>query len=289
LKQITFVSYRGGTGKTTLAANLSALLAKNGKNVCMLDMDVYAPSLHTYFGEINHDKDRKTINDFLIGKCKVNDLLVEITPILQLSEKGYLPGKIFGCFASSKREDILKVEAVKEDKNRMNILKNFINLRKDLDEKYNIDYLIVDTAPGIISITRALFRISDVAIFVIRTGEVDNTGLESLTNYILAVNEGHKNNVYYLVVNMFSGYCVPDRQLTNSRDICTSKGDCTLPPMRDDFIRILSMIESNNAMKLVPCYCDIQFARREFLTVLEYPDHPFSQKINELKALINIQ
>ncbi|HJR49392.1 MAG TPA: AAA family ATPase [Nitrososphaeraceae archaeon] len=288
MKQITFVSYRGGTGKTTLAANLSALLAKNGQNVCILDMDIYAPSLHSYFGDMNHYETRKTINNFLIGKCKVNDILVEITPILQLSEKGYLSGKIFACFASPKREDILKVEAVIEDKNRMNILKNFINLRKDLDEKYNIDYLIVDTGPGIYSITRALFRISDIAVFVIRTGEVDNTGLASLTNYILAVNEGRKNNMYYLVVNMFSGYCVPDRQLTNSSD-CTNKGDCTLPPMRDDFIRMLRMIDSENAMKLVPCYCDIQFSRREFLTVLKYPDHPFSQKINELKALINIQ
>jgi hypothetical protein len=32
----------------------------------------------------------------------------------------------------------------------------------------------------------------------------------------------------------------------------------------------------------IPCYCDIQFKKREYLTVLEYPSHPFAEKINSL-------
>jgi chromosome partitioning protein len=32
----------------------------------------------------------------------------------------------------------------------------------------------------------------------------------------------------------------------------------------------------------VPCYCDIQFLRKEFLTALKFPSHPFALKIEEL-------
>jgi hypothetical protein len=41
-----------------------------------------------------------------------------------------------------------------------------------------------------------------------------------------------------------------------------------------------------DVMTSIPCYCDIQFAQKEFLTVLVYPDHPFSQQIHHLKSLI---
>ena len=41
-KSVAFHSYKGGTGKTTIAANLAAYLAQNGQTVFLLDLDVYA-------------------------------------------------------------------------------------------------------------------------------------------------------------------------------------------------------------------------------------------------------
>src|ERR671933_840260 len=76
---IAFHSYKGGTGKTTIAANLAALLAKKGYRVFLLDLDVYAPSLHSYF-----DKNpRKWINDFLNGSADVEDIIVDLTPAVE--------------------------------------------------------------------------------------------------------------------------------------------------------------------------------------------------------------
>ena len=63
-KVIAFHSYKGGTGKTTLAVNLSANLASKGYHVLLVDMDVYAPSLYVYF----NIQPKKWINDYLNDK-----------------------------------------------------------------------------------------------------------------------------------------------------------------------------------------------------------------------------
>jgi nitrogenase subunit NifH len=51
---------------------------------------------------------------------------------------------------------------------------------------------------------------------------------------------------------------------------------------QSDIINMLSKEIKMDVISAIPCYCDIQFNKREFLTVLEYPDHPFAKKINSL-------
>jgi hypothetical protein len=36
----------------------------------------------------------------------------------------------------------------------------------------------------------------------------------------------------------------------------------------------------------IPCYCDVQFNRHEFLSTINNPDHPFSKKANILAEKI---
>jgi MinD-like ATPase involved in chromosome partitioning or flagellar assembly len=46
---ITFYSYKGGTGRTMLLANVAWILASAGKRVLTIDWDLEAPGLHEYF------------------------------------------------------------------------------------------------------------------------------------------------------------------------------------------------------------------------------------------------
>jgi hypothetical protein len=39
----------------------------------------------------------------------------------------------------------------------------------------------------------------------------------------------------------------------------------------------------------IPCYCDIQFSRKEFLTVLQYPNHPFARQLEKLATAKQIK
>ena len=50
----------------------------------------------------------------------------------------------------------------------------------------------------------------------------------------------------------------------------------------EDVGKILSKDVGMEIICSIPCYCDIQFSRREFLTVLKYPDHPFAKRIESL-------
>ncbi len=47
---IPIASGKGGVGKSTASANLAVALAKKGKKVGLLDLDVYGPSIPTMFG-----------------------------------------------------------------------------------------------------------------------------------------------------------------------------------------------------------------------------------------------
>jgi len=51
---ITVHSYKGGTGKTLISANLAMIFASRGKNVCLLDLDFRAPSLFSPFKNKNN-------------------------------------------------------------------------------------------------------------------------------------------------------------------------------------------------------------------------------------------
>jgi len=68
-KIITFYSYKGGTGRTMILANVAWILASNGKQVLVIDWDLEAPGLHRYFHPFISDKEllhTEGLIDFLL-------------------------------------------------------------------------------------------------------------------------------------------------------------------------------------------------------------------------------
>lgn len=51
MKTIGFYSYKGGTGKSLMAANLAVCLSRLGKHCVVVDCDIQGPSIHHKFGE----------------------------------------------------------------------------------------------------------------------------------------------------------------------------------------------------------------------------------------------
>lgn len=67
-KILTFYSYKGGTGRSMLLANVALVLASRGARVLVIDWDLEAPGLHRYFAPLMDDPeltDSPGIIDFL--------------------------------------------------------------------------------------------------------------------------------------------------------------------------------------------------------------------------------
>lgn len=83
---------KGGVGKSVLSIGMATALAKEGKSVILVDLDLGAANLHTYLGLRGRTP---TIADFILGKTpSLESILVE-TPVRRLgliSGAEFLPG-----------------------------------------------------------------------------------------------------------------------------------------------------------------------------------------------------
>ena len=71
-------SFRGGNGKSSITANVAALLAVAGQRVGVIDADIQSPGLHLLLGHAGK-KPGHTLNDYLLGNCAVDQLAIDVT------------------------------------------------------------------------------------------------------------------------------------------------------------------------------------------------------------------
>jgi Mrp family chromosome partitioning ATPase len=69
---VTFYSYKGGTGRSMMLANVAWILASNGQRVLTVDWDLEAPGLHRYFQPFLLDED-------LLGSDGIIDFVSDFT------------------------------------------------------------------------------------------------------------------------------------------------------------------------------------------------------------------
>ena len=80
-------SFRGGTGKSNLTANITALLAQQGLRVGVVDTDIQSPGIHVLFG-LDETRMVHSLNDYLWGKCSIEETAHNVTPTLGKDIRG---------------------------------------------------------------------------------------------------------------------------------------------------------------------------------------------------------
>lgn len=186
---ISVHSFRGGTGKSNTTSNLAAQLAASGARVAVVDTDIQSPGIHVLFG-YSDDLDN-TLNDYLWGKIAIKDAAHDVTPRIAEIATVADGGALYLVPSSMKASDIARVLREGYDVGALN--EGFRDLARDL----NLDYLLIDTHPGLNEETLLSITISDILLLILRPDRQDFQGTA------VTVDVARKLEVpaLYLVVN----------------------------------------------------------------------------------------
>ena len=168
---ISVHSYRGGTGKSNLVANLATLLVLQKKRIAIFDTDIQSPGIHLLFG-LDERQIEYTLNDYLWGKCPLVETAYDVSNLLneQLPEAKVKEGSIYLVPSSMKSEEIATVLSEGYDVELLH--QGFLELGKRLE----LDYLFVDTHPGISEEALLAIGISDLTLVILRPDRQDYQG-----------------------------------------------------------------------------------------------------------------
>jgi septum site-determining protein MinD len=162
-KVIAIHSFKGGTGKTTLSANMATILAQNHR-VGVMDLDLSGPGLHVIFGLKKSDI-RATLTDIFLGDASPEEVVVDLSQRFNLKNGG-----LYFCPASNKVEDMLRLL-----KSGLEV-SVFQDTLQKVGEQYKLDYIIVDTHPGVENDTVLAMGCCDALVLVSRVDQQDLFG-----------------------------------------------------------------------------------------------------------------
>ena len=169
------------------------------------------------------------------------------------------------------------------------VLKKLILLKERLLTESRLDYLIIDTSPGIRTWSINALAISDVLLLTLKSGDIDSKGTKRLVDDIYSTFAKHGSRTF-LLYNRVAGFCMPPKDFLKRGSSAKTSVDTPSVLGGEGLVQHkfnmaepkLSVELGIKAISSIPCFCDIQFSEREFLTVLNYPDHPFAYYVNEL-------
>jgi septum site-determining protein MinD len=164
-KIISAHSFRGGTGKSNMTANVATLLAADGQRIGVVDTDIQSPGIHVLFG-MSQESMSRSLNDYLWGRCEIGAAAYDVTP--NLDER--LAGRVFLIPSSSNPSDIARVM---QDGYDVALLNQGV---RDLMKEFELDALIIDTHPGLNEETLLSIAICEALAIVMRPDQQDYEG-----------------------------------------------------------------------------------------------------------------
>ncbi|HVV54369.1 MAG TPA: polysaccharide biosynthesis tyrosine autokinase [Mucilaginibacter sp.] len=183
-KVICITSEVAGEGKSFIAVNLSSTLSLIDKKIILIAADLRRSRLHKTFRLAND----KGLSNYLSNQCEINDVIRNTgQPNLDIMISGPVPPN---------PSELLHSERMK-------------TLLEDLKKRYDI--IMIDTAPiGLVSDSIPLIRMSDINIFVIRSGK---SKYYAATVPQRIANEYHLDNTV-IILNAFAEDLLHSRYYT---------------------------------------------------------------------------
>jgi MinD-like ATPase involved in chromosome partitioning or flagellar assembly len=249
---VSIHSFRGGTGKSNISANVASQLAAMGKRVGVIDTDIQAPGIHVLFG-MDEERIDKSLNDYLWGRCPIEETAYDVTSHVGDEKVLGTGSDIFLIPSSIRAGEIARVLREGYDVGLLN--EGF----RALTEKLALDCLIIDTHPGLNEETLLSIAISDMLFIILRPDQQDFQGTA------VTVDVARKLEVprLYLIVNKaLSSYDFDD--------------------LRDQIERTYD----SPVAAIIPLSEDVARMQSADIFSVRYPDHPVSNQIREVAGLI---
>ena len=238
-------SFRGGTGKSNTTANIAANLATRGARVAVVDADIQSPGIHTLFG-FDQSLDN-TLDDYLWGKIEITDAVRDVSGQIGGPEQD--GGQLFLVPASMHAADIARIL-----RDGYDVVRLTEGLR-DLSASLDLDYLFIDTHPGLNEETMLSMTISDVLLLLLRPDKQDFQGTA------VTVDIARKLSVPKLLLVLNK---VPDVV-----DL-------------DDLGAQMEQAYSTPTAAFLPLSIDVAVNASAALFSLTHPEHPWSQGIRQV-------
>ncbi|MFN0072836.1 MAG: KGGVGR-motif variant AAA ATPase [Chloroflexota bacterium] len=174
---VTFYSFRGGVGRTTLATNVAGMLAQAGQRVLLVDFDLEAPGL-SYLEEVQPAEGRRMprgVVGFLADSWEagaaqsIDRYLYDLPDFdgrLAIMPAGDLSSGHFASDSSALREvDFFK--AATQGNRARDGMTLFYDLRQQWERSF--DYVLIDSRTGFTDVGGVCTRVLPGAVVVVMT------------------------------------------------------------------------------------------------------------------------
>jgi len=216
-----------------------------GKRVAVVDLDLEGPGLHVIFG-ISDGEIRATINDVLHSQIPISESVLDLTPRLGIDN-----GCLLFCPAGHKLEEILKMVDTGFN------LSRFKAVLSNLAMEYRLDYLLIDSHPGIEKDTILSMAVCDVVVLLSRVDHQDMFG-SGVMNEVAS----QLKKPVVLILNM----------------IPSSVGDKESKKIGDKIAGLFNL----QVLTALPFNSDVFENLSRGVFVLEHPKDPLTRRFTEL-------
>jgi MinD-like ATPase involved in chromosome partitioning or flagellar assembly len=246
-KIISVHSFRGGTGKSNTSANLAAILAQQGKRVCVVDTDIQSPGIHIILG-LGDEQPQYALNDYLFGECTIEQAALDMTPRLGVN----VSGRVFLIPSSTQVGEITRALRGYD----VDIL---VDGYEEIIARLDLDVLIIDTHPGLNNETLMSVSVSDALVIMLRPDHQDYQG----TAVVLDVSRRLGVEKIILVANKIP-QSIPLSQLKQEM---SEQYQCEVGAT-------------------LPHSDDMMILGSQGVFALHYPSHFITKQLNQLAAML---
>ncbi len=243
--KIVFLSPRGGTGKSTLIANLALSLTRQGQRVGIADLDLKNPSQAQIFG-VDHECPK--LDSLLLDEASITKCATDLSL--------HLKTKTEGPYLLSPNPPLDDELSIYERGYSVNSLAQGLTA---MQRAYKLDYLLIDTASGLDKDALVSMLTADHAIIHIRPDRQNLSGTTTILKILQKLGYTQNSKTASIIINNIKPTGNPERTIRQLKRLCPCK-----------------------ILEAIPLYVCSNLEAADKPITLREPTHPYSTRITQI-------